>query len=286
MRRALKITAYVAGSLAALAVLAALGVYVISELEIRRTYDVPLRSISPRTDSASLAEGERLARIRGCFGGCHGTGLEGRVFFDEPGVATIWAPNLTQMVREYSDPELERVIRHGVRRNGRSVFAMPSEMFAGLADDDLASIIGFLRSQPVIDNDHSGFSVGPVGRIGLVAGQFNPVAPTIQAMPPERAPRETETDWGQYLVRTVCTECHGVDLRGDPSGKPPNLRIAAAYSEADWFRLMRQGRGLGDRELGLMGRVALSRFKYLTDAEVHAIRAYLLKFASTDSGQD
>lgn len=280
MKRALKILGFIGGGLVALVLVFAVAVFAISEVKLRRTYDHPLRRFAARTDSAAVAEGERLARVRGCFGGCHGTLLEGKVFFQEPGVATIWAPNLTLAVREYADSELERVIRRGVRRNGRSVFVMPSDMFAELADDDLANILGFLRSQPIVEKQRPDLQVGPIGRFGLLIGMFAPVAPEIQATPVARAPREDEMQWGRYLVRTACTECHGQDLRGDPSGTPPNLRIASAFTEADWVRLMREGRGLGNRELGLMGRVTLSRFRYFTDAELHAIRAYLVEFAS------
>ncbi len=285
MPRVLKVLRYIGGGLVGLALIAIIAIYVVSEMKLRRTYATPLRSFSASTDSASVTEGARLARIRGCFGGCHGTGLEGKIFYHERGVALIWAPNLTQVVREYSDSELERVIRHGVRRNGRSVFAMPSDMFAELADDDLARILGFLRSQPIVANQNSGFHVGPVGRVGLLAGAYKPMAPQIQATPAQHVPRESEIEWGRYLVRSVCTECHGLDLRGDPTGKPPNLRVAAAYTEAEWFRLMREGRGLTDRDLGLMSRVALTRFRYMSDDELRAIRAYLQQFASAEAGQ-
>ena len=285
MNRTLKVLAYFVTGLAGLTVVAALAVYTISEIKLRHKYDVPLRTFSAASDPASIAEGERLARIRGCYGGCHGKGLEGEVFFNEPYVALISAPNLTRIVREYTDPELERVIRHGVRRNGRSVFAMPSPMFAELADEDLARIIGFLRSQPLVENSPPPFHTGPVGRIGLVAGMYKPLAPTITTVPAAYVPRESPVEWGRYLAHTVCTECHGRNLQGDPSGKPPNLRIAAAFSDSAWFHLMRKGRGLGDREVGLMGEVALHRFRYFTDDEARALHAYLKTFAASQASQ-
>jgi cytochrome c553 len=281
MRRAVRITGYILGGLVGLLVLIAAGVYTASEATIRRTYDVPLAALVVPQEAADIAEGERLARIRGCFGGCHGTTLEGRVFFDEPGVATIPAPNLTRVVREYSDAELERAIRRGVTRTGRSVFAMPSDMFAGLADEDLAHIIAFLRSQPEIDGTTPQFRAGPKGRLGIVLGMFSPLAPQIRAASRPDVPRDDELEWGRYLVRTVCTECHGHDLRGDASGRPPDLRIAAAFDEAGWFELMRSGRGLGGRELDLMAQVALSRFSYMTDDELRAVHAYLNQYAVT-----
>src|SRR5262245_51411111 len=195
MKRVLRALAWVVGGIAGLAVIAAGAVYGISEKTIRHTYDVPLRNFSASTDSNAVAEGERLARLRGCFGGCHGHALEGDVFFNEPSIAVIPAPNLTKIVREYTDPELERVIRHGVRPNGRSVVAMPSPMFAGLADEDLAKIIAFLRSQPLMQDSLPRFHVGLLGRIGVVTGQYTLIADEVEATPIERVPRDNEVAW-------------------------------------------------------------------------------------------
>src|SRR5687767_7428960 len=129
MKIILKWLAILLGTLVVVAAAGYGGVHVAAERVLKKTYDVPLTPIPVPTDSASLAEGKRLATVRGCYGGCHGSkGLEGEVFFVEPGVARLVAPNLTKVVRQYSDAELERAIRHGVQRDGRSVFAMPSDM--------------------------------------------------------------------------------------------------------------------------------------------------------------
>ena len=54
---------------------------------------MPLATVALPSDDASIAEGERLARVRGCLG-CHCDRLQGTVFFDEPGVAKLTAGNL------------------------------------------------------------------------------------------------------------------------------------------------------------------------------------------------
>jgi hypothetical protein len=69
-----------------------------------------------------------------------------------------------------------------------------------------------------------------------------------------------------------------MELRGD--GTTPDLAIAGAFSEEAWEALMTQGAGLGGRELGLMGRVARSRFAYFTPAERGAVHIYLKALAS------
>jgi hypothetical protein len=43
---------------------------------------------------------------------------------------------------------------------------------------------------------------------------------------------------------------------------------------------MRQGRGLGDRDLGLMSEVARGRFSLMSDEETRALRAYLRTLAA------
>jgi cytochrome c553 len=277
MRKIIRVGAFAVAGMAGVAMIGIGVIYARSHLVITKTYPVPLSSWTAATDARAVAEGERLARIRGCYGGCHGTRLEGKLFWDEPGVATIAAPNLTAIVRQYSDPELERAIRRGVRQNGRSVFAMPSDMFAGLADEDLQAIIAFLRSQPEEGGIGPITEVGLIGRVGLTIGLFKPMASGIPDGSPAMVPRHDPVAWGRYLVRTSCTECHGMDLRGD--GTTPDLAIAGAFSEEAWEALMTQGTGLGGRDLGLMGGVARSRFAYLTPAERGAVHTYLKAMA-------
>jgi cytochrome c553 len=147
-----------------LLVLAIAGLYLLTERTLRRAYpDVPLQAFTAPTDSASVAAGERLARLRGCLG-CHGGALEGGVFFDEPLVGRIVVPDLTRVAREYTDSELERAIRGGVRKNGRGMLVMPSDMFYSLTDDDLGSIIAFVRSLDPGEGPETEISLGPLAR--------------------------------------------------------------------------------------------------------------------------
>jgi mono/diheme cytochrome c family protein len=199
------------------------------------------------------------------------------VFIDQPLLARLVAPNLTQVVAQYSDAELERVIRHGVRRNGRSTLGMPSSMFYHLSDQDLGAIIAFLRSAPVTEGPATEISLGPLARLGLVLGKYHPQAELIDHDAPRLAVRDTSDHitFGEYLALTSCTECHGLDLQGNPDGPTPNLGIAATYSEEGFVRLMRTGKALGDRELRLMSDVARGRFSHLTAGEMKALHTYL-----------
>ena len=279
MRRVLRWLAYLLGGVAASAAVAALGVYVASERVLGRTYPPPAeaRALALPEGPAAVAEGKRLATVRGCYGGCHGMGLEGEVFFDEPGVARLVAPNLTAAARRYSDAELERIIRHGMRPDGRSVFGMPSGMFQALSDEDLAHILTFLRSEPAVRGLDPRLDVGPLGRVGLVLGQFQPAAQVArqQAVPaPAATPSAGDSlALGRYLALTSCTECHGADLLGR-DGTPP-LTVAVAYSPEELRSFFRTGAAKGGRELALMSDMARRRFSQLTDAEVRALHAYL-----------
>src|SRR6185312_9499640 len=72
MKRLLRWIGVILATLAGLACIAYGIAYVLSERAMRRVYEVPRVALSIPTDAASVAEGRRLAVIRGCFGGCHG----------------------------------------------------------------------------------------------------------------------------------------------------------------------------------------------------------------------
>ena len=277
MRRLLRWAVWSFAALLLLALLAVAAVYLASERILRRTYPVGLTAITLPNDSTALVEGGRLARVRGCFGGCHGERFEGKVFFDEPGVARLVAPNLTQAAARWSDPELARIVRHGVRPNGRSVFSMPAHTFSSLSESDLGAILAFLRHAPPEPGLQAELDARWLGRLGLVLGKYRPEAELIphdSIRPPKATPQEPLAH-GRYLARTICTECHGGDLHGAADGSTPDLRIAAAYSPQTFARLLREGVPLDRRQLGLMGRVARGRFRYLTDVEISDLYQYL-----------
>lgn len=282
MRRVLRWLAYGLGGVAALAVLAVLVLYALSERLLRRTYTTPQSSgaFTVPTDSAAVAEGRRLAIVRGC-NGCHGTGLEGRVLVDEPLLGRLVAPNLTSAARRYSDAELERLIRYGVRPDGRSLLAMPSEMFRPLSDEDLGRIVAFLRSVPPAEGPGLSLRIGPIGRLGLLSGRFQPAAVLAMgdtAVPPRVAPPGDSVAFGRYLALTSCSECHGADLLGDAT--TPSLAVAAAYTPAEFHTFLRTGEAKGGRELRLMSDMARRRFSQLRDAEVEMLHRYLRTLAT------
>lgn len=280
--RFLKVIGRIFACLAALVIVGAITVYGLSEREVRRTYDVPLTGLAP-VISPDLIEGERLARISGCVG-CHGLGDSGQVFvWDEPGIARLVAGDLTRIVLDYSDEELERVVRKGVRRDGKTVWAMPSAMYAHLTDDDLAAIIAYVRSLEPRGGPPAEVRLRAVGRLGVVAKQFRPGADEVSQLGPVDHDASAPHARGRYLAMISCTECHGSRLQGSPDGFIPGLRMVAAYSPADFSRLMREGIAKGERELALMSQVARSRFFHFTDGEIEELHGYLVTLMDAET---
>jgi mono/diheme cytochrome c family protein len=283
-RRILRGVAIVTAIAAGLMLAAGGYVYVASERVIHRKYVVPLTEVAVPSDSAAVAEGRRLAAIRGCFG-CHGKALQGEVFRDDASGRAV-APNLTRVAHEYSTAEVARAIRYGIRANGEGLQIMPSPMYYHLSDTDLGRIIGFLRTAPRVEGLAYEFRPSPRGRWQMVTGEWYPLADDILRMGPRmRAPEPADTlAHGEYLARTACTECHGPDLEGDIRGSP-DLVVAAAYSFDDFNRLLRTGVAVGNRELWMMSDVSRSRFSHFTDAEVRSLHSFLRARAAGASSQ-
>lgn len=278
MKRILKWLGIGIGSMAALVLCAAAYLFIASQRVVARTYDVPLSTFNAPSDRESVRKGERLATIYGC-NNCHGKNMEGTVMYDEPGIARFNAPNLTQVVKDYTDAQLERLIRHGVKLDGTSTWIMPSTMFSELSDEDLGAITAYVRSVPQRDGLGRETTIRVLGRIGILTGQFKPHAAQIDPLKQAVAPDTTDPmSHGRYLVMTACSECHGANLQGSSIVHAPSLVVAAAYSESDFRHLMSAGVGVGNRNLGLMTQMGQVRFSSFTDAEVSAIRVYLTAF--------
>jgi cytochrome c553 len=276
------------GAILGVALLGVLIVYILIGIDRGRTFeDVEGTSVHIPNDEASITEGARLARLRGCNGGCHGETINGAIFFDVPDGTRVVAPNLSLTARNYSTAELERMIRHGIRPDDTSVLvAMPSTMFYNLSDSDLGKIIAFLKSQDANDEQLPGTKVGPLARLFFF--YYKQMLGSIMAaeLIDHSAKRIDPATYegaasGHYLSMTICTECHGDNLRGSPDGWTPTLALVAGYSIEDFRKLMREGIPTGDRELDVMAKVALSRFTNLSDAEIDNLHAYLQTLAST-----
>ena len=271
MKRVLK---WIGITLGTLVIVACVAIYGVSEYRLRETFDISAAPISIPTDSAALAVGRHVFETRGCAG-CHGPDLTGKVFFDEPRIARLIAPNVPKAIRGYSDPELVRLLRHGVRPNGRGVAVMPSSMFYHLDDEDLGALIAYVRTIPEKEGEQlPSNSMRLLARIGLTIGQYK-VEPREIAHDAPRAPKGPEpAALGRYIAMSSCTECHGQRLQGNAQGAPA-LMIVGGYTPSEFARLMREGVPKDGKEREMMSPVARSRFSHFTDEEVNALYAYL-----------
>ena len=200
------------------------------------------------------------------------------MFVDQPLLARVASPNLTVAVAEYSDRELAHIIRRGVRPDGRSVVVMPSGSYSQFTDRDVGNVLAYLRSVPATDGQRRMRHLGPGARIMFALGKFKPAAVEVREADSLASsyPQPGQPHWeGAYLARTSCTECHGLNLGGNP-GRTPDLRIAAGYSLKQFTHFMRTGKALGDRELTLMSSMARRRFSHLTDEEIAELHGYLV----------
>ena len=271
MKRVLK---WIGITLGTIVIVVGLAIYGVSEYRLRETFDIAAAPITIPTDSAALAAGHHVFETRGCAG-CHGPGLSGKVFFDDPWIARLIAPNVPRAIRAYSNPELARLLRHGVRPNGQGVAVMPSSMLYHLDDEDLGALIAYVRTLPEKEGEQlPSNSMRLLARIGLTIGQYK-VEPREIAHDAPRAPKGPEpAALGRYIAMSSCTECHGKRLQGEAQGAPA-LMIVGGYTRSEFAKLMRQGVPKDGKEREMMSPVARSRFSHFTDEEVNALYAYL-----------
>lgn len=160
----------------------------------------------------SLERGEYLVQGPAGCGNCHtpigpdgpdmAHDLSGRLVEKNAGFTAISA-NITPAgrVSGWSDAELARAIREGIRPDGSLIGPpMPFIMYRGLGDEDLASIVLYLRSVPAVENDPGRSEY----RIPLPPAY----GPPIDSVTPP--PRGATVAYGAYLAGPVahCLECH------------------------------------------------------------------------------
>lgn len=129
-----------------------------------------------------------------------------RSFTGFPGV--VQAPNITPDVEtgigSWTDGELIRAIREGIKRDGTPIFPMmPYSDLRALSDEDVRAVVVYLRSQrPVRLASRKAELDFPVNL--LMRLDPEPVKGPVQAPDPG-----DRLAWGGYLVRIAgCKKCH------------------------------------------------------------------------------
>ena len=271
----------IAGGLLLILVVAVCAIYVQSNRIIYKRHAFQPHPVALPTDSASIAQGERIARVR-CYG-CHSDSLWGQVFFDDRFVARISAANIPAKLLTLTDAEVAGFLRTGVRKDGTSPFIMPPPGFYHISDADLGALLAYLRSLPRGGDPLPPNSYGPIGRMGVALGQFKTAVTEFDTTVARVGddPAWATTRHGEYLARVICSECHGRRLTGDSAaaggeGSSPNLSGAYGYSIEQFTTLLRTGTPReATTKLTLMAETAKFSLKYLTDAEIAEVYEYI-----------
>lgn len=296
LRKFLKWVGIILGSLVGLLVIAGVVLYVLGTAKLDKKYDVPVEALTVPTDELAVARGEHLATIFFCVR-CHTENLGGDLYFDIPGMLSIPTPNLTTgaggIGSSYTEEDWVRAVRHGVGRDGRALFIMPSKSFHYLSDADLGAIIAYIQSLPPVDNSLPERSVELLGRVMMGAGMVPPFAVDQidhnKPIPPAPAQGVTAA-YGEYLSRT-CTECHGENLNGAPFGPPgqevptPNLTPGGellVWSEEDFMNTMRTG--ITPSGHSMNEEMPWKYFGQMTDDELKALWMHLESLPALEQG--
>jgi cytochrome c553 len=278
--------------LAAVSSIAIAALYMVSQRKLTAVYGAPMTRIAVPSDPASISRGAHLVEAIGTCAVCHGADYGGAVYADIPFVGIVAGPNLTRgrggIGGSLTDEDWVRALRYGVRRDGTSLIAMPSEVFTHFNDADLGSLIAYLKQLPRVDREMPATRFRFGGRLMLAVGRFNILtAPKTtytadsSAAPDSNAP-DSSSSYGAYLARVAgCAGCHGTGLSGGRVAGPPNLPLAAnitpsgigAWTEADFVRAMREGRRPDGRVLD--GFMPWRYYGQMSDAELHALWTYL-----------
>ncbi len=258
---------------------------------------------------ARMARGEYLANVAACFH-CHsehdlstpeypvvpgrrGAGWDMPI----PELGKVVSRNITSDpetgIGLWTDDEIARAIQEGISRDGSALFPiMPYFNFRNLTDEDLASLVVYLRTLP------------PVKQVRARSEFIFPLNLLVNVMPQplesSHAPvvRTTPEARGEYLVRTVagCQDCHSPAIDGEPMEglefgggakfSDPGQDMApvhshnitmdpsgiAHYDEALFIEVLKTGH-IGGRMLTHI--MPFENFKNLTEDDMRDIFAYL-----------
>jgi mono/diheme cytochrome c family protein len=161
-------------------------------------------------------------------------------------IGRLVPPNLTPdgSLKERSDAQIAQAIRNGLHENGRTLL-MPTEALRNLSDEDVASLIAFLRSQPPVQNETPPFSPSPLLAFFFGSGLAELGSPP-RTEPIFAPPKQPDPTYGAYVLSYQdCRACHGADLNGSSGGlgpAAPSVRaIVGAWTLEQFIQTMRTG---------------------------------------------
>ena len=214
----------------------------------------------------------------------------GNVLYDD-GKFRLVAANITSDpdtgIGKWSDDAIARAIREGIAADGTTLFpAMPYERFRNMSDEDVASIVVFLRTLPPAHSDL------PPAKIPFVFTRLVQAVPQPVTEPVPEPNVSTPVKRGAYLLKiATCRDCHtprdpkfnvipGMEMAG---GAPMDSGVFSAnltpdasgigyYDEALFIETMRTGYVRARKLNWIMPWWA---FRNMTDDDLKGIFAYL-----------
>jgi len=294
MKKIFRITGISFLVILALILLLWLYVYFSSERRINREYKVSVPSLNIPADSASIEKGRHVMLIRGCSE-CHGNNLSGTIFLNDAKLALLTAPNLTRgkggLPADFSTTDWVRTLKHGVDRNGRSLFMMPSHEATKMSDEDISNLIAYCSTVPPVDHELPRLhKLGPIGRVVLLLGDAT-------VLPAEKIDHNnmsvqvkltTGADYGKYLS-VNCEGCHRSNLQGGPPlapGFPEVPNITSTGNVGKWTKdqfIQTLRTGVRPNGIKLKEEMPWQITKHFTDDELQSLYMYLQSLPGQES---
>lgn len=268
----------------------------LGEQRIARRIDISVVPVALRTDAAAIERGRYLYGSRGCVD-CHGDNGGGATLVDDGKGLKLAGPNITSgnsRIVSFQPVDWVLSIRHGVGIGGRVLRLMPSEDYNRLTDEDLGSIVAYVRQLAPQSGKEQGIIELPLpGRVMYGLGQIPEAVTKIDhSLPPAKpVPEGVTLDHGRYVAQ-MCAGCHGMKLQGGKiPGAPPDWPAAARlvagegnvmprYKDAEAFMaMMRSGKRADGSAIGVMPFPSL---KTMNDTDLRALYLYL---SQTEQGK-
>lgn len=279
---------------------AALAGKLMAERKMSRTIAIALRPLdSAAVERASIERGRYLFSTIGCTE-CHGVNGAGKTVVKDGGMLIV-APNITpgpdSAVASYKLEDWVRTIRHGVKPNGHPAIIMPSEDYARLTDEDLASLVGYLRQMPPVTGEQVRIELPLPVKAMYAFGAIKDAAEKIDhTLPPPTPVRVAVTPEHGAYIANACIGCHGPGLSGGKiPGAPPSWPVAAnltpgkgsamaRYPSPELFAAMlRSGHRPDGTQISQV--MPFGSFGKMNETDMHALHAYLKTVPPRDAGQ-
>lgn len=229
----------------------------------------PPKNIKVESTPERIARGEYLAKHVAVCIDCHSTrdwsrfsgpmvpgtdGKGGEVFSEELGFpGNIYSKNITPAsIGNWTDGELIRSITCGVNKDGKALFPlMPYQNYNQLSEEDLYSIVAYIRTLKPIENDV------PETELNF---PLNIIVKTIpfKSYEPKRSIDTTDAlNYGKYLFTLAsCSDCHTQSEKGNPQ---PGMYCAGGMEFNLPGGVLRSSNLTPDIETGI-GSWSLDRF--------------------------